>query len=54
MALAIRPIPTLTGAEAERFVAAAEEMERNPIKEKLSVTREEVRKLMEKSKNFKF
>jgi len=54
MATAIREIPTLTGADAERFVKAAEEMEKNPRKDKLSVTREEVRKLMEKSRNFKF
>jgi len=53
MASAIRPIPTLTGAEAERFVKAGEDVEKNPHKHRLSVTREEVRKLMEKSKKIK-
>jgi len=53
MASAIRPIPTLTGAEAERFVKAAEAVEKSPHKYRLSVTREEVRRMMEKSKKIK-
>jgi len=52
MALAIRPIPTLTGTEAERFIAEAEAVEKNPQKVKLSVSREQVRALMEKSRKF--
>lgn len=54
MALAIRPIPTLKGADAERFIATAEAKERNPHTERLSVSKEDVHKLMEKSRSFKF
>lgn len=54
MALAIRAIPTLTGENAERFIAAAEATEKNPQKVKLRVSREDVHKMMEKSRNFKF
>ncbi len=54
MALAIRAIPTLTGINAERFIADAEASERNPHTAKLRVSRDEVRRMMKKSRNFKF
>jgi len=54
MSLPIRPIPTLTGEDARRFVERAEAVEKNPHTEKLSISREDIRKLMEKSRNFKF
>lgn len=45
MALAIRPIPTLTGDDAERFVKAAENVDKAPRKEKLRYSHQEVRKM---------
>lgn len=46
MALEIRPIPVITGEDAERFVARAEASEKNPHTVQLSLTREDVRKMM--------
>ena len=46
MALEIRPIPVITGEDAERLVARAEASEKNPHTVQLSLTREDVRKMM--------
>ena len=47
MALPIRPIPKITGADAERFIEQAEAVERNPHTEPLEMTQEEFDKIME-------
>ena len=47
MALPIRPIPKITGADAERFIEQAEAVERNPHAEPLEMTQEEFDKIME-------
>ena len=50
MALEIRPIPVLTGEDAQRFVDRAEAAERNPQKVELSMTRDDIRKMMSTAK----
>lgn len=50
MALEIRPIPVLTGEDAERFVARAEAAEKNPRKAVLSMTRDDIRQMMSAAK----
>lgn len=50
MALEIRPIPVITGDDAERFVARANAAEKNPHTVKLSMTRDEFRKMMSTAK----
>ncbi len=52
MSLAIRNIPVLTGETAERFVLEAEERERNPRKQRLSVSFEEIDKIQERSREY--
>lgn len=47
MALPIRPIPEITGADAERFIEQAEAVERNPHTVPLEMTQEEFDKIME-------
>ena len=49
MALAIRPIPVLTGADAEHFIEAAEAAERNPHTMDLDISQEEFEKMMAKA-----
>lgn len=46
MALEIRPIPVITGDDAERFMAHAEASERNPRTAKLSISRKDFRQMM--------
>lgn len=46
MALEIRPIPVITGDDAERFVARAEASEKNPHTVELSVSRKDFRQMM--------
>ena len=48
MALKIRPIPTLTGSDAERFIETAEAAESKPYTEELQMSQEEFNKIMEK------
>lgn len=50
MALAIRPIPVVTGADAERFVERAEAAERNPHTCHLWMTQEVFEGIMKKAK----
>jgi hypothetical protein len=45
MALAIRPIPTLAGEDAERFNNMAEEAEKHPHTVELKISHEEARKM---------
>lgn len=47
MALPIRPIPEITGTDAERFIEQAEAVERNPHTMPLEMTQEEFDKIME-------
>ena len=47
MALPIRPIPEITGEDAERFIEQAEAVERNPHTDPLEMTQEEFDKIME-------
>lgn len=47
MALPIRPIPEITGTDAERFIEQAEAVERNPHTVPLEMTQEEFDKIME-------
>ena len=47
MATAIRHIPTLYGAEAERFLHAAEVVEANPGMVDLSIQAQAVRKYLQ-------
>ena len=49
MALAIRPIPVLTGADAERFIKAAENAENNPQTVELVISQEDFEKMMAKA-----
>lgn len=49
MALAIRPIPVLTGADAERFIEAAEAAEENPHTVDLEISQEDFEKMMAKA-----
>lgn len=49
MALPIRPIPVITGKDAERFIAAAEAAERNPHTHVSRISREDFRKMMAKA-----
>lgn len=50
MALEIRPIPVITGDDAERFIAQAEAAEKNPQKVELSMSRDDFRKMMSAAK----
>lgn len=50
MALAIRPIPTVTGKNAERFIKAAEAAEKNPHTIALPVSDSDVEKILSKAK----
>ena len=50
MALAIRPIPTVTGRDAERFIKAAEAAEKNPHTIALGITDSDVDKILSKAK----
>ncbi|MCQ2265889.1 MAG: hypothetical protein MJZ46_07630 [Bacteroidales bacterium] len=50
MALAIRPIPEITGTDAERFIEKAEEVERNPHTVPLEMTEEEFQEIMRTAK----
>ncbi len=50
MALAIRPIPTVTGKDAERFIKAAEAAEKNPHTIALSIFDSDVEKILSKAK----
>ena len=49
MALAIRPIPVLTGDDAERFIEAAEAAEQNPHTMELEISQEDFEKMMAKA-----
>ena len=49
MALAIRPIPVLTGADAERFIEAAETAEKKPHTIELEISQEDFEKMMAKA-----
>lgn len=49
MALEIRPIPVLTGADAERFIEEAEAAERNPHTVRLLLSQEDFEKMMAKA-----
>ena len=49
MALAIRPIPVLTGTDAERFIEAAEAAEKNPHIVDLEISQEDFEKMMAKA-----
>lgn len=50
MALEIRPIPVITGDDAERFVSQAEAAEKTSKKVELSMTRDDFRKMMSTAK----
>ena len=52
MALEIRPIPVITGDDAERFVAREEAARKNPGRAELSMTRDDLRKMMSSTKLF--
>lgn len=49
MALAIRPIPVVTGIDAERFIEAAEAAEKNPHTLDLDISQEDFEKMMAKA-----
>ena len=49
MALAIRPIPVLTGNDAERFIEAAEAAEKNPHTLDLEISQADFEKMMAKA-----
>lgn len=49
MALEIRPIPVLTGSDADRFIEEAEAAERNPHTIELEMSQEDFDKIMEKA-----
>lgn len=49
MALEIRPIPTLTGLDAERFIEQAEAAENNPHTLELEISQEDFEKMMAKA-----
>lgn len=46
MALDIRPIPTLTGQDAERFIAMAEHTEKNPHVHTIDFSDEDFNKII--------
>ena len=50
MALAIRPVPTLEGNEAQRFIKAAEEAYKNRHAIDMSKFKEEYKKILKKAK----
>ena len=50
MTLTDRPIPTLTGRDAERFIKAAEVAEKNPHTIALPVSDSDVEKILSKAK----
>ena len=50
MTLTDRPIPTLTGKDAERFIKAAEAAEKNPHTIALSIFDSDVEKILSKAK----
>lgn len=50
MALEIRPIPVLTGVDAERFIEEAEAAERNPHTVELALSQEDFERMMAKAK----
>ncbi len=52
MALTIRNIPVLTGQTAERFVRMAEERERNPRRQPLAISFEDIDCLAERSRKY--
>lgn len=52
MALEIRTIPLLTGNAAEQFLREAEENEKNPRKESIRFSMEEINKIANSGKNF--
>ena len=49
MALEIRPIPVLTGVDAETFVEAAELAERHPHTVELEISQKDFERMMAKS-----
>lgn len=49
MALEIRPIPVLTGIDAERFIEEAEAAERNPHTVELALSQEDFERIMAKA-----
>ena len=49
MALEIRPIPVLTGIDADRFVEEAEATERNPHTVRLSLSQDDFERIMAKA-----
>lgn len=49
MALEIRPIPVLTGIDAERFIEEAEAAERNPHTVELALSQEDFERMMAKA-----
>ena len=49
MALEIRPIPVLTGIDAERFIEEAEAVERNPHTIELALSQEDFERMMSKA-----
>ena len=49
MALEIRPIPVLTGIDAERFIEEAEAVERNPHTIELALFQEDFERMMSKA-----
>ena len=50
MALDIRPIPVVTGADADRFVEAATAAEHHPHKNKIQLSQGDFDKIMAKAK----
>ncbi len=50
MALEIRPIPVLTGSDADRFIAEAEAAERNPHTIELEMSQADFDKIMSKAR----
>ena len=52
MAIAIRPIPVLTGSAAERFITMAEENEKNPQRMNLRMSFEDVERILERSNSY--
>ena len=50
MALEIRPIPVLTGIDAERFVEEAEASEKNPHTVELALSQEDFERMMAKAR----
>lgn len=50
MALDIRPIPVVTGSDADRFVAAATAAEQHPHSNKVQLSQGDFDKIMAKAK----